>query len=347
MSVNDPPEPVVAAPATAPPPGDLPPVEPPSARFIVQLFIIPFLVVVVLVCFLMLVYVFFGKIATGGNDATDLVRTIRSGNENRRWRAAQELASLIHNDPKLTRDPALLGELTLLLDEELNLPKGKLQPELAQYLALALGAFETLEAHPSGGRTVRPAATLVRALDEGYPAEVRVAAATSLSRLADRLGGRLDDPSVVGALADAGGSADPNVRQQAVYALGYFDEPASREALRRAVTEDVERLVRYNAAVALARLDAQDGLPVLREMLSQPDLEAVFASELRENPEEARRRIEAIELEAILTLKEAVAAGKTAVASSLRPDLVKLAASGPRPVQVEVKDLLKTLPASP
>ncbi len=347
MSVNDPTEPPASTQGKAPPPGDLPPVEPPSARFIVQLFIIPFLVVVVLVCFLMLVYVLFGKMATGGSDATELVRTIRSGNENRRWRAAQELASLLHNDPKLTRDPALLGELTLLLDDELGLPKGKLRVELAQYLTLALGAFETLDARPAGGRTVRPTATLVRALDEGYPPEVRIAAATSLSRQADRLGGRLDDQSVPEALAAASRSEEPGVRQQAVYALGYFDTPASRQALGRAVSADEDRVVRYNAAVALARLDSPDGLHVLREMLSQPDLEAVFASELRENPEEARRRIEAIELEAILTLKEAVAAGKTTLAAKLQPDLAKLATSAPRPVQVEVKDLLKSLPAAP
>src|SRR5262249_33066092 len=93
------------------PPHELPPVDPPSARFIMQLFVIPFLVVVVLVCLLLLVYGLFGKLATSSRDAIDYVQTIRSGNENRRWRAAYELASLIQNEPSLARDSKLQDEI--------------------------------------------------------------------------------------------------------------------------------------------------------------------------------------------------------------------------------------------
>lgn len=331
---------------TPPPPGDLPPVEPPSARFIMQLFVIPFLVVIVLVCFLTLVYVLFGKLATGGRDAAEYVRAIRSENANRRWRAAYELASLIHNDADLARDPVLLGELTALLDEELSRPRGKGTPEVPQYLALALGSFETLEARPAAG-TADPLATLARALEPSHPREVRVAAATSLSRQADRLGGTLEDPRVVAALATSSADEDAEVRQRAAYALGYFDDPAASAALRARVSEDDDRTVRYNAAVALARLDDPAGVHVLREMLSTPDLEAVYSAELREAPEEARRRIESIQIEAILTLQDAVQAGKSVVAREVRPDLLKLSGSASKPVQVEVKALLKNLPGPP
>src|SRR3954454_3077499 len=82
---------------------DLPPVEPPSAGFIVQLFVIPAVVVAVVV----VVWLLFGKLAGGERDAMDYVRLLRSPDAN--WRAATraafELASLIQNDPKLARDP--------------------------------------------------------------------------------------------------------------------------------------------------------------------------------------------------------------------------------------------------
>src|SRR5947209_17234343 len=89
-------------------PVDLPPVEPPSAGFIVQLFVIPAAIVAVVVA----VWLLFGKLAGGERDPMDYVREIKSGNVHRRGRAAFELGSLLHNDARLSRDPSLLGELS-------------------------------------------------------------------------------------------------------------------------------------------------------------------------------------------------------------------------------------------
>src|SRR3954449_6721555 len=102
-------------PTRGPAPADLPPVEAPTAGFIVQLFVIPAIVVAVVI----VVWLLFGKLAGGERDVLEYVRTIRSEYVNRRWRAAYELASLIQNDRKLARDGVLLGQLTTLLDEEL------------------------------------------------------------------------------------------------------------------------------------------------------------------------------------------------------------------------------------
>src|SRR4051794_31321105 len=93
---------------------DLPPVEPPSAGFILQLFVIPAIVVAVLI----VVYLLFGKIAGGERGALEYVQKIKSDSGD--WRSAFELASLIQNDAKLSRDPKLLGELTELLASELR-----------------------------------------------------------------------------------------------------------------------------------------------------------------------------------------------------------------------------------
>ena len=340
-------DPALGSPETGPGPlAELPPVEPPSARFIVQLFVVPFVIVVVLVTFLLLIYTFFGRLATGGRDPGGYVEAIRSGNENRRWRAAYELASLIHNDDRLARDPELLGALTGLLHQELErrelagAPNSDL-PRVAQYLALTIGAFQTLEARDEG-RAVDPIATLTDAIAPGRPDAVRAAAATSISRQLARPESRIEPDKVLPALTEAAEADEPTVRAASVYALGYLDDDRAKAKLAEAL-RDPDRDIRYNAAVALARLDVAKDLSVLREMLSTPDLEAVYESDLRDRPDEARRRIEAIQLEALLSLQDAVDSGKTQTTRALRVDLAKLTRSERRPVGVEATNLLGSL----
>jgi hypothetical protein len=340
MNTPDGPHGADAAPT---PPEELPPVDPPSARFIMQLFVIPFLVVVALVCGLLVVYTLFGRIGSGTHDAVEYVRTIRSGNEHRRSRAAYDLASLIHNEPKLAEDPALLGEIAALLGEELNRPPGKARTEVMQFLALAIGAFHTLDARgPSG--PVDPVATLTKALAPDQPPEVRAAAAQSLSRLAALTGGSLGTADVVPALVEATRAEAPEVRRAASYALGNFDVPEARAALAR-VVEDGDRFVRYDAAAALARLGDPAARPVIREMLSRPDLEAAFSGELKEAPDRTRAQIDAIQREALRSLEAGLDAGHAALAATVRADLERLAQDAPPDIRAEARNLLKKLPA--
>ena len=90
----------MSRPAPTPAPGashrpeDLPPVTPPSAGFIVQLFVIPALIVMGVVS----VWALFGKLADSGSDWQQLVAELGGGNEHRRWRAAQELAQVLNNE---------------------------------------------------------------------------------------------------------------------------------------------------------------------------------------------------------------------------------------------------------
>ncbi|MCA9118121.1 MAG: hypothetical protein KDA79_23780, partial [Planctomycetaceae bacterium] len=72
-------------------PEELPPVEPPSAGFIVQLFLVPGLIVAAIIG----VWVLFGRIAEGRQDWRELVAELPSGNEQRRWRAALGLAQML------------------------------------------------------------------------------------------------------------------------------------------------------------------------------------------------------------------------------------------------------------
>ena len=313
------------------PPTDLPPVEPPSAGFIVQLFVIPAIIVAVVV----VVWLLFGKLAGGERDAMSYVETIKSPGAN--WRAAYELTTLVQNDPKLARDPKLLGELAALLDLDLN---RQTDAKLLQYLALTLGTFQTLEATTESGRKVDVVEVLCRALEDSRPDEVRIAAAASLAKQAARLDDTLNDPRAIKALAGTKTSEAPELRKIAAYALGFFGGPDAVAALGSAL-DDPDRDVRYNAAAALARRGDPTPVGHLREMLSDKDLTTL----LKATPESERRQaIEAIQVEALNALQTAVNKGHRGLADAVRPQLVALGQSGLVSVQSKARELLKSLP---
>jgi len=310
---------------------DLPPVEPPSAGFVVQLFVIPAVVVVVVI----IVWLLFGKLAGGERDAMEYVRQLRSPTAN--WRLAFELASLIQNDPKIGSDPKLLGELTDLLAHELDKNE---DPKLTQYVALTIGAFRTLDATTENGRTVDPLATLARALEPKYDTSIRIAAAASLAKQAARVEGTLEASPVIKNLETAASASEPEIRQIAVYALGFFGGPTAREILRKRLSEDENRFVRYNAAIALARQGDPAAAPTLREMLSTADLNNVI--ELPGTTEK-QNKVESIQLEALAALRSAITAGNTELATALRPKIEELTRSGLVSVRSQAQEVLQNL----
>jgi hypothetical protein len=327
----------MSQPSDRPESRDLPPVEPPTAGFIIQLFVLPAIVVAVLI----VVWLLFGRLAGGERSASDYVQKIKSDSGD--WRSAFDLASLIQNDASLARDPKLLGELTDLLDLELR--RKESNPKLNQYLVLSLGVFQTLETRSKGGPGTDPVHVLAEALAPEQPPDVRTAAAESLARQAARLNGGLDHSEAVSALARTAKEAEePELRQRAVYALGFFSGDRALAALRERVSGDEDRPVRYNAAAALARRGDPAALPVLREMLSPKDLEQVIKSETQS---ETQHRIEAIELEALRSLQAAERLGKTELAERVRTDLNALVGSNLAGVRNEAKAVLKGLPSAP
>jgi HEAT repeat protein len=310
---------------------DLPPVEPPSAGFVVQLFVIPALVVVVVI----IVWLLFGKLAGGERDAMEYVRQLRSPTAN--WRLAFELASLIQNDAKIGSDPKLLGELTDLFSHELDENE---DPKLIQYLALTIGAFRTLEAKTESGRTVDPLATLARALDPKFETQVRIAAAASLAKQAARVEGTLEDSRVIKNLGEAATAGEPEVRQIAAYALGFFGGAPAREILHRRLIEDENRFVRYNAAIALARQGDLAAAPTLREMLSTTGLNTVI--ELPGTTEK-QNKVESIELEGLSALRSSISANNPELARALRPQIEELTRSGLVSVRSQAQEVLQSL----
>ncbi|QEH34756.1 hypothetical protein OJF2_32980 [Aquisphaera giovannonii] len=311
---------------------DLPPVEAPSAGFVVQLFVIPAIVVAVVI----FVWLLFGKLAGGERDPAEYVRRLRAGTGD--WRSAFELASLIQNDARLAADPRLLGELTDLLDGELRGPTPA--TELTVYLIKTLGIFQTTEGTLDGGRKVDPIGTLVEATGSGRDQAIRMEAAASLARQAARLEGKLDDPRVPAALSAAATDGEPELRQVAVYALGFVGGDPAIESLRDRLRGDEDRFVRYNAAVALGRRGDPAAEGTLKEMLSPADLDRVVDAP---NADEKLSRVESIELEALGAVRASISAGKLDLARALRPLVEGLTRSGLVSVRTTAQDVLQKL----
>ena len=64
---------------------------------------------------------------------------------------------------------------------------------------------------------------------------VTLAAAASLAKQAARMNGELEDAGAIKALDDAATIGEPEVRQVAVYALGFFGGPSATKFLRERI----------------------------------------------------------------------------------------------------------------
>src|SRR5437763_9207205 len=91
----------------------LPPVVPPSGRFIAQLFLVPGLIVAGAV----IVLLGFSWLAGGTRSADAFLRDLDSPNTDIRWRTASDLAQVLKRDESLARDPGFGLKLASLLQQ--------------------------------------------------------------------------------------------------------------------------------------------------------------------------------------------------------------------------------------
>ncbi len=249
----------------------LPPVEPPSPGFIVQLFLIPMLIVAIIV----VVWLLFSWLAHMGSRPEELVNDLERMNH-ASWQQALTLGKALQ-DPSnrdVARNPELAQRLADIL--QLHLDEGQLDRDhvwLRLYLSLALGEFESLNGIP----------VLVQAAQtERDPQEVDVrrAALWAIGRLAKRNSPEevMTHEQVMDALeraaVDTGGGGDDvqargRLRSTAAYVLGELPSDASRELLAKMLF-DAYPDTRYNAAVSLSRQGDVRGIETLTEMLD-PD----------------------------------------------------------------------------
>jgi hypothetical protein len=107
-----------AGPAGPEPGGDLPPVQPPSGRFLAQLFLVPGLIVF----FVVLLVLAINYLFVSGHSADQFLKRLDSDNADIRWRGANDLAQVLKRRESLhlKTDVAFALDLVERLDKALD-----------------------------------------------------------------------------------------------------------------------------------------------------------------------------------------------------------------------------------
>ena len=272
-------------PTTRPPSGrskeDLPPIEPPSAGFLVQLFVIPMVIVGVIV----MVWLMFSWLAHLGSSPQDLVRDLRRLND-ASWQKALTLADLLRNPDydELKQDPEIAHELAEILAAQLDDAQTHSEAvSLRVFLCRALGEFKVPD-------EVVPV-LLRAAVQEASPVDidVRRAALQALAIVASNNGQQelQMDAELMQILLKASRERSANsdekqaraeLRSTATYALGVLGGEQALDRLEL-LMDDAYPNTRYNAALGLARHGDFRSQRVLLEMLDPTNQESARPEE--------------------------------------------------------------------
>lgn len=294
-------------------PEELPPVTPPSAGFIVQLFLIPALIVMAVVA----VWALFGKLADSESDWKQLVTELGSSNEHRRWRAALGIAQLLQNEEitpptdrePLAKHPLVVDSLTELFAKAIATTTPTDEDVTHQeFLARTLGALD------ADDKTL-PA--LAEATKDSHNIEVRKSALMSIATIAGRhfdaatgysadadkskagsaavrgvplASPTIKDPAVLEQLRRSAQDPEPVVRHLAGFTLANIGGPDAMDQLK-AMLLDGDRFARANAAVGLARNGSTESIPAIVELLNE-SLQPFDRSSVQGKPENEQRQAE-------------------------------------------------------
>lgn len=319
-------------------PHELPPVEPPSAGFIMQLFLIPALIIAVIVG----IVAAFGLMASSQEDWRKLVQDIRNPNDPVRWRAAMGLAQILPLDEKLgdkgqnlVANREIAESLCGLLDEELKrAAPTEEELQLQIFLARAIQILRVPD-------IVIP--SMIRSVHADHDVEVRKNGLAAIAIFANRAneGGppltSEQTEELVAALTEVSMEPKPLMRQMSAFSLGMLNDPSARERLE-VLLGDGDLSTRANAMVGLARQNDPSGYPVLEEIFA-----SAFADQTEGEDTFAR----------LAALKNAIAAAnllspelsdeqRERLIALLKPIAAKHAESR---IRVDAKTALKTLGA--
>jgi HEAT repeat protein len=259
----------------------LPPVEPPNAGFLLQLFVVPAVIVLVVVCLWMLVT---SLASSDSEDPQKIISALRGSNQSR-WQQAYELASMLQVENRysgLKTDTELAAELAKLLGEEIDAEQtDENSVKLRCFLCAALGAFQVDEGLD----------TLLKAARDDVEHDVRRYAINAIAVRAQQLAAGdeprlLEHDRLVETFVALANQTDELIRSQAAYALGVITLPDGADPQ---LTLELEKLAddlyadaRYNAASALARKGNLRAVEAVVEML---DPDAIVMNIAREEIE--------------------------------------------------------------
>ena len=303
-------------PATAPVSADelLPPIEPPSAGFIIQLFVVPALIVLGVVAMWLLVTTMASQ---GDQDPVKIVGALRGSNQ-ARWQKAEELANMLRLEaryPELKSNSELVIELAKLLDEEVEAGlDDKNSISLRYFLCRVLGEF-----HVDDGVEV-----LLKTASQDPERDVRREAINALAVLSNGLQKleppkNVEHPELLETFNSLARDEGDLIRSQTAFALGVFAQSPGVDPLLMGelelLVDDLYSDARYNAALGLARQGNLKALAAVTEMF---DAEALTMS----TKKETTPALQAFKRDTLL--KNALDAARLLIEKNPGADLAKL-----------------------
>jgi len=335
----------------------LPPIEPPNARFILQLFLIPLLIVSVIVA----VWLMFTWLAHMGSNPRQYVQSLgKPGTAS--WQAAANLSDALRNPryEELKSDTKLAGDLADTLTRQLKaglVDTGSLQ--MRMFICRALGEFGEFHV-PTGLEALIEAASTERDTPEDQEfgeVAVRRAAIEAIAVLAhnvspDKL--RANDELMQTLRAASSEHSDvpgetvsrAELRANAAFTLGVLGGPESLDRLA-IMCGDAAVNVRFNAATGLARHGDVRANRVLIQMID-PSNESTIEAEPSESLADWKRALVITNgLRAIVILSEAnLDDDLTDLAAAIRKqDYTTLESVAQLNIKPVVAETLKTLDA--
>jgi hypothetical protein len=258
----------------------LPPVEPPSAGFIVQLFVIPAAIVGIIIA----VWAAFNWLSHMGSDPRTDIQNLKRNND-QRFTAATNLANELSRDgnEQLRKDPQALADIVEILNKEIAAGSTEERSvSFRAFLCRAVGEFHQAAALP-------PLIAAVRASSKDDKPEVHLFALQAIARLVPNIPDAKpqDNKELFDVLMTAAKNTDPVIRQHAAYTLAVL---GGDQALREVeiMLNDADVDVRMNAAVGLSRYGRVEAIPELAKMLD-PDETAGLLSERQEKARGEKR----------------------------------------------------------
>lgn len=256
----------------------LPPVEPPSAGFIIQLFVIPAVIVAAVVA---IWFVIESLARRGEQDPAVIVAALKSNNQ-ARFQQAKELADMLRlpqRYPEMKVSHDLSQQIATYVDELVAAGR----PEDAEvtmriFLVTALGEFHVDDGLPA----------LLNAAQNDPERDVRRRAINAIAVLAGAMAGlkppqSLQSEELVEALLKLADDQDELVRSETTFAIGVVAgtpdaDPRLAEKLVE-LADDPYTDARFNAAAALARLGSPAAPAAVAEMFDADSLASSLSGE--------------------------------------------------------------------
>jgi HEAT repeat protein len=303
------------SPVAIPPADDLVEVKKPTSLLIAQFFLFPLIIIAICVG----IFLIFGYLTFEQRGPNEYLADIQNGTGSTRWLAAVELSNLISTNNKL-RTPEFVDKvLTLYANSKdddarvrrfLVLTLGRLGDKRA--VAPLVQGLADAEALKNGPDTVGPTdmPTVIHNVthDSATLQEERRESQIQNQIYTLMALGLIGDNAAVPGVLQQLHNEDSSVRKYAAYVLGSLNDPGAIHDLQVALN-DVKEDVRWNAAIALARLGDGSGTDLLLKLIDRSqtettsDMTAEQKSELMTNAvkslallksDEARDKIKAL-----------------------------------------------------